>query len=118
MSASHVALITLAISLAIAVAVAWRTRYQLNRFRDEAAQAILSARQSANERDMAQRLVAQHVEEDRELAREKNQFQAKLAEYEKYAALSQLALGAAHDRGDVGALVHRDARGRRATAGW
>lgn len=97
MSASHVALIALAISLGIAIAVALRTRYQLNGFREEAAQAILSARQSANERDMAQQVLAQHIEEDRELAREKNQFQAQLADYEKYAALSQLALGAAHE---------------------
>ena len=33
--------------------------------------------------------------EDGKLNKEKSQFQAKLAEYEKYAALTQLALGAA-----------------------
>ena len=34
--------------------------------------------------------------EDRELNKEKFQFQAQLAEYEKYSTLAQLALGAAH----------------------
>ena len=46
---------------------------------------------------MAQEVLAHRVEEERELTREKTQFQAKLADYEKYAALSQLALGAAHE---------------------
>ncbi|MFZ0542049.1 MAG: hypothetical protein WAL96_11550, partial [Candidatus Sulfotelmatobacter sp.] len=36
------------------------------------------------------------MSEDRELSKEKFQFQAQLAEYEKYSTLAQLALGAAH----------------------
>jgi signal transduction histidine kinase len=92
-----VVLLLLGIAFVIALGVALRTRYRLNRFREEAAQAVLTARQSANERDMAQQVLARHIEEDRELAREKNKFQAQLGDYEKYAALSQLALGAAHE---------------------
>jgi signal transduction histidine kinase len=37
------------------------------------------------------------LEEERELAKEKLQFDSQLAEYEKYASLAQLALGAAHE---------------------
>jgi signal transduction histidine kinase len=81
----------------VALGIALRARRQVSRFREEAAQAVLAARQSANERDMAQQVLAQRIQEDRELAREKNQFQAQLADYEKYSALSQLALGAAHE---------------------
>lgn len=36
------------------------------------------------------------LEEERELAKQKLQFDAQLAEYEKYASLAQLVLGAAH----------------------
>jgi signal transduction histidine kinase len=46
--------------------------------------------------------------EDGKLNEEKSQFQAKLAEYEKYAALTQLALGAAHEINNplLGILSH------------
>jgi signal transduction histidine kinase len=46
--------------------------------------------------------------EDGKLNKEKSQFQAKLAEYEKYAALTQLALGAAHEINNplLGILSH------------
>jgi signal transduction histidine kinase len=63
----------------------------------DADQARLIARQRENERDMAQQVLAQRIEEERELAKEKTQFLAQLADYEKYAALAQLALGAAHE---------------------
>jgi signal transduction histidine kinase len=48
------------------------------------------------ERDQAQEELFQRLYEDRELNKEKFQFQAQLAEYEKYSTLAQLALGAAH----------------------
>ncbi len=63
----------------------------------QAEQASVIARQRENERDLAQQVLAQRVEEERNLAREKTEFLAKLADYEKYAALAQLALGAAHE---------------------
>ncbi len=65
-------------------------------------------RQREKERDDAlQELVRRFYEEGR-LTREKSQFQAKLAEYEKYAALTQLALGAAHEINNplLGILSH------------
>jgi signal transduction histidine kinase len=49
------------------------------------------------ERNLAQQELVRRLEEERELAKEKLQFEAQLAEYEKYASLAQLALGAAHE---------------------
>lgn len=66
------------------------------------------AQQREHERDLAQEEVFRRLYEERELNREKIQFQAKLAEYEKYAALAQLALGAAHEINNplLGILSH------------
>jgi signal transduction histidine kinase len=85
------------VALATAVAVAVAALRQASRLREQANQAGLLARQSEHERDMAQQVLAHRVEEERELTREKTQFHAKLADYEKYAAMAQLALGAAHE---------------------
>jgi signal transduction histidine kinase len=49
------------------------------------------------ERNLAQQELVRRLEEERELAKEKLQFESQLAEYEKYASLAQLALGAAHE---------------------
>jgi signal transduction histidine kinase len=49
------------------------------------------------ERNLAQQELVRRLEEERELAKEKLQFDSQLAEYEKYASLAQLALGAAHE---------------------
>ena len=49
------------------------------------------------ERNLAQQELVRSLEEERELAKEKLQFESQLAEYEKYASLAQLALGAAHE---------------------
>ena len=49
------------------------------------------------ERNLAQQELVRRLEEERELAKEKLQFEGQLAEYEKYASLAQLALGAAHE---------------------
>ena len=49
------------------------------------------------ERNLAQQELVRRLEEERELAKEKLQFDSRLAEYEKYASLAQLALGAAHE---------------------
>ena len=50
-----------------------------------------------HERDLAQQALMTRLESERGLEREKAQFQAQLSDYEKYAALAQLALGAAHE---------------------
>jgi signal transduction histidine kinase len=70
------------------------------------AEALVQQRE--HERDLAQEEVFRRLYEERELNREKIQFQAKLAEYEKYAALAQLALGAAHEINNplLGILSH------------
>ena len=53
-------------------------------------------RQLERERNQAREEVFRRLQEDHELNKEKFQFQAQLAEYEKYSTLAQLALGAAH----------------------
>lgn len=93
---SHVVALLAAGLLAAVLICLWIT-HTFRRLRSEAQQALLVARQSENERDMAQQVLARRIEEERDLAKEKTQFQSQLAEYEKYAALAQLALGAAHE---------------------
>jgi signal transduction histidine kinase len=60
------------------------------------------------ERNLAQQELVRRLEEERELAKEKMQFESQLAEYEKYASLAQLALGAAHEINNplLGILSH------------
>jgi signal transduction histidine kinase len=72
----------------------------------EKTQAALAEREQ--ERDLAQKEVFRRLYEERELNKEKAQFQAQLAEYEKYAALARLALGAAHEINNplLGILSH------------
>lgn len=55
------------------------------------------AKTREQERDLAQEEIVRRLRQERELGREKVQFEAQLAAYEKYAALAQLALGAAHE---------------------
>jgi signal transduction histidine kinase len=61
-----------------------------------------------HERDVAQEELFRRLYEERELNKDKVQFQSQLAEYEKYAALAQLALGAAHEINNplLGILSH------------
>ena len=65
-------------------------------------------RQREKERDSALQELFRRFSEEGKLSKEKSQFQAKLAEYEKYAALTQLALGAAHEINNplLGILSH------------
>ncbi len=60
------------------------------------------------ERDTAQDELLRRMQAERKLASEKMQFEAQLAAYEKYAALAQLALGAAHEINNplLGILSH------------
>ncbi len=49
------------------------------------------------ERDLAQRELVQRLKLERELEKQKLQFDSQLSDFEKYASLAQLALGAAHE---------------------
>jgi len=76
--------------------------------REELEQLEATLRQREKERDTALQELFLRFSEEGKLSREKSQFQAKLAEYEKYAALTQLALGAAHEINNplLGILSH------------
>jgi signal transduction histidine kinase len=77
--------------------ILWRLqRREWERTRDELLQATEQNRQLEHERNQAREEVFRRLQEDRELNNQKFQFQAQLAEYEKYSTLAQLALGAAH----------------------
>jgi signal transduction histidine kinase len=77
--------------------VVWRLqRREWERACKALQQATGLRQQLERERDLAQEELFRRLYEDRELNKEKFQFQAQLAEYEKYSTLAQLALGAAH----------------------
>jgi signal transduction histidine kinase len=86
------------ISVAFVVTfLVWRLqRVEWKRACEALKQAAEVNQQLVRERDQAQEEVFRRLYEDRELNKEKFQFQAQLAEYEKYSTLAQLALGAAH----------------------
>ncbi|HWQ02931.1 MAG TPA: hypothetical protein VNL38_00480, partial [Candidatus Nitrosotenuis sp.] len=85
--------------LGVVLAVlAWRfALHYIQRLMTELYQALHVAQQRERERDLANQELARRFEQERLLAHQQAQFQAQLAEYEKYAALTQLALGAAHE---------------------
>jgi len=98
----------LAVGLALLIAF-WRTQRQLRE--DLVSQLVegqVRLRQREEERDAAMQELFRRFSEEGKLSKEKSQFQAKLAEYEKYAALTQLALGAAHEINNplLGILSH------------
>ena len=74
----------------------------------EAARARELADHREYERNVAQQELLRRLEQERELAKEKMQFESQLSEYEKYASLAQLALGAAHEINNplLGILSH------------
>jgi signal transduction histidine kinase len=92
--------------LAILIAVFSRTRVKA------AERELKSLRELADhreyERNVAQQELVKRLEEERELAKEKMQFESQLSEYEKFASLAQLALGAAHEINNplLGILSH------------
>ena len=95
-----------------------RAVWYLHRSTERIANAHELARVRERERDLAQQELIKRLKEERQLAQQKVQFESQLAEYEKYAALAQLALGAAHEINNplLGILSHlelslRDAHG-------
>ncbi len=77
--------------------IVWRLqRREWQRACEALKQAAEVKTQLERERNLAQEELFRRLYEDRELHKEKFQFQAQLAEYEKYSTLAQLALGAAH----------------------
>jgi signal transduction histidine kinase len=74
----------------------------------EAARAKELAEHREYERNVAQQELLRRLEQERELVKEKMQFESQLSEFEKYASLAQLALGAAHEINNplLGILSH------------
>lgn len=104
------------IAFAILFAV-WRVqKTDLRKILAELKETRETALQRERERDCAQDELFRRLYEQRELNKEKTQFQAQLAEYEKYAALAQLALGAAHEINNplLGILSHLELELRKA----
>src|SRR6185369_3359741 len=104
-------------ALILAVVAGHRAVWFLHRSTERIARAHDLAQVRERERDSAQQELIKKLIEERQLERQKVQFEAQLAEYEKYAALAQLALGAAHEINNplLGILSHlelslRDAR--------
>ncbi|HKS75931.1 MAG TPA: ATP-binding protein [Terriglobales bacterium] len=96
-------------ALATFSAVLWlRAQHERRAGENELQKMRTALGQREQERDLAQKEVFRRLYEERELNKEKAQFQAQLAEYEKYAALARLALGAAHEINNplLGILSH------------
>ena len=102
-------ILPLALASIAMVLVVWRLHGDdLGRLSRELAHTKELVQQRERERDLAQEELFRRLYEERELNKEKIQFQSQLAEYEKYAALAQLALGAAHEINNplLGILSH------------
>jgi signal transduction histidine kinase len=104
------------------VIIAFLARTRIRVMRQELQKARELADHREYERNLAQRELVRRLEEERELAKEKMQFESQLAEYEKYASLAQLALGAAHEINNplLGIMSHlelewKDASGEQRT---
>jgi len=99
----------LAVTAAAVTFVIWRQHSKdIDKLSHDLEQARALARERERERDLAQEELFRRLYEERELNKDKVQFQAQLGEYEKYAALAQLALGAAHEINNplLGMLSH------------
>ena len=102
--------------LSIVVAAVYRVRTSSVKKQIETLEEL--ARHREYERNVAQQELVRRLEEERELAKEKLQFESQLAEYEKYASLAQLALGAAHEINNplLGILSHLELEWRSGSA--
>src|SRR5271166_5058765 len=97
---------TIALLLLLAVIAVSRARIKAARL--EAVRARELAEHREYERNAAQQELVRRLEAERKLAKEKIQFESQLSEFEKYASLAQLALGAAHEINNplLGILSH------------
>lgn len=84
-------------ALTVALATGQYIVESLRFLRREVARWRKLAKTREEERDLAQDEIVRRLQQERDLGRQKVQFEAQLAAYEKYAALAQLALGAAHE---------------------
>lgn len=98
----------LVVGLALAFAFRKSNRAETKALADQLDLVQSKMKQVERERDMAMQELFRRFSEEGKLNKEKSQFQAQLAEYEKYAALAQLALGAAHEINNplLGILSH------------
>jgi signal transduction histidine kinase len=110
----------IAVGFALLILVAVFSRTRVRTAEREATSSRELADHREYERNVAQQELLRRLEEERELAKEKMQFESQLSEYEKYASLAQLALGAAHEINNplLGILSHlelewKDASGER-----
>ena len=94
--------------LASTLAVWFWYTHKAQRLSRQIEEATKRASESDRQRDSIQEELFRRLYEQRELDRQKMQFQAQLSEYEKYASLAQLALGAAHEINNplLGILSH------------
>jgi signal transduction histidine kinase len=97
-----------AVGLVLAIVIAAFSRTRVKSAEGELARLKELAEHREYERNMAQQELVRRLEEERELAKEKMQFESQLSDYEKYASLAQLALGAAHEINNplLGILSH------------
>jgi signal transduction histidine kinase len=105
-----------AVGLVLAIAIAVFSRTRLTSAEGELVRLRDLAEHREYERNLAQQELVRRLEEERELAKEKMQFESQLSDYEKYASLAQLALGAAHEINNplLGILSHLELEWREA----
>ncbi|HVN21190.1 MAG TPA: ATP-binding protein [Dongiaceae bacterium] len=98
----------LVVALAMLIGFLRAQHHERESLRLEAEQLQATLREREKERDSALQELFLRFSEEGKLSKERSQFQAKLADYEKYAALTQLALGAAHEINNplLGILSH------------
>jgi len=90
-------LIAIGTGSCVALVVYLIYRGRLLSLRRQLATALEQVEVCANERDLAQQELVSRLEQERELEKEKVQLNSQLSDFEKYASLAQLALGAAHE---------------------
>ena len=97
-----------AVGFALMIAFSWSCRRERQNLGSQLQQSRALVQDLEVERDTAMQELFRRFREEGKLNRERSQFQAQLAEYEKYAALTQLALGAAHEINNplLGILSH------------
>ena len=97
-----------AVGLVLAIVIAAFSRTRLKSAESELVRVKELAEHREYERNLAQQELLRRLGEERELAKEKMQFESQLSDYEKYASLAQLALGAAHEINNplLGILSH------------